>query len=190
MGQVQSVAQHYIHRPQSSSAHCRTGFDCEILSIANCKFLDTSQSKESQEEEYPTIILHMTLPFLLKRSTRVHICMVQYYHIQLSIIEMSIHQCFRSKLNLLTLSQVQLLPNVLREVNQAVTAALERKELGTKPSKVHATSESTCLSCLRIVLLLEGLACSLGSSQSLESQFCLYSTIRNHLTTQSKPVLQ
>ena len=32
--------------------HCRSGFDCEILLIANCEFFHNSQSKESQEKEY------------------------------------------------------------------------------------------------------------------------------------------
>ena len=30
----------------------RSGFDCEILLIANCEFFHNSQSKESQEKEY------------------------------------------------------------------------------------------------------------------------------------------
>ena len=32
--------------------YCRSGFDCEILLIANCEFFHNSQSKESQEKEY------------------------------------------------------------------------------------------------------------------------------------------
>ena len=30
----------------------RSGFDCEILLIANCEFFHNSQSKELQEKEY------------------------------------------------------------------------------------------------------------------------------------------
>ena len=30
----------------------RSGFDCEILLIANCEFFHNSQSKESQEKDY------------------------------------------------------------------------------------------------------------------------------------------
>ena len=37
-----------IHRYQ----YCRTGFDCEILLIVNCKFFHTAQSKQLQEKEY------------------------------------------------------------------------------------------------------------------------------------------
>ena len=40
---------------------------------------------------------------------------------------MSIRRYFKSAVNLLTPSQAQLPPNVVREVNQAVTAALERE---------------------------------------------------------------
>ena len=32
----------------------RSGFDCEILLIANCEFFHNSQSKESQLKEYAT----------------------------------------------------------------------------------------------------------------------------------------
>ena len=128
----------------------------------------------------------MTLPLLLKRSTCVPICTVQYN--QLSIIEMSSHRYFKSKLNLPTPSQVQLSPDVLREGNQGVTAALEREELGNQASKVKSES-TTHLSCLRIALLLESVACSLGNLQSLESLSGLYSAIRICLTMHSKPVL-
>ena len=105
-------------------------FDCEILLIENCEFFDTSQSKDCRKKKAQWIILHVTLSLLLKHSTLVPICTLQYKHIQLSIVEMSIHQCLKSKVNLLTPSQVQLSPNVLREVNQAVTAALEHEKLG------------------------------------------------------------
>ena len=125
---------------------------------------------------------------MLKRSTCVLICTVWYNHVQLSIIEMSIHRHFKSKVNLLIPSQVQLSPNVLREVNQVVTAVLEREELGNQASKVKRES-TTCLSCLRITLLLEGVACPLGNSQLLELQSGLYSAICNRLTMHSKPVL-
>ena len=75
------------------------------------------------------------------------------------------------------------------------------KKQGNRPSEVK--SESTLLSHLRIALLLaaensnaatsqatplakiEGVACPLGNSQ-----FGLYSAIRNRLTTQSKPDLR
>ena len=76
------------------------------------------------------------------------------HHVQLSIVEMSIHRYFRSKVNLPTPSQAQLSPNVLREVNQAVTAALEREELGNQASKVLESENTTRLSCLKISLLL------------------------------------
>ena len=78
------------------------------------------------------IILHVTLPLLHKCSTHVLICMVRYNQVQLLIIKMSIHRYFKSKLNLPTPSHAQLSPNVLREVNQAVTAALEHEELGNQ----------------------------------------------------------
>ena len=45
---------------------------------------------------------------------------------------MSIRRYFKSTVNLPTPSQAQLSPNVLREVNQAVTAALEREEAGNQ----------------------------------------------------------
>ena len=135
------------------------------------------------------IILHIILPLLLKRSTRVLICTVWYNHIQLSIVEISIYQYFKSKVNLSTPSQMQLSPNVLREVNQAVTAALECEELGNQASKVKSES-TTCLSCLKIALLLECVACPLGNLQSLESQSGLYSNICNCLAMHSKPVLR
>ena len=131
----------------------------------------------------------MSLPLLLKRSTRVPICTVWYDHIQLSITEMSIHRYFKSKVNLSTPSQVQLLRNVLREVNQAVTAVLERKGLGNEASKAKSEC-TTCLSCLRIALLLEGVSCLLGNSQPLQSLSGLYSAICNRLTMHSKPVLR
>ena len=35
-----------------SMIYRRSGFDCEILLIANCEFFLNSQSKESQEKEY------------------------------------------------------------------------------------------------------------------------------------------
>ena len=34
------------------ATYLRSGFDCEILLIANCEFFHNSQSKESQEKEY------------------------------------------------------------------------------------------------------------------------------------------
>ena len=49
---------------------------------------------------------------------------------------------------------------------------------------VYAFSQATPLA------KVEGVACLHGSSQSLESQSSFYSTIRNHLTTHSKPNLQ
>ena len=49
---------------------------------------------------------------------------------------MSIHRYFKSKLNSPIPSQAQLSPNAAKEVNQAVTAALEREELGNQASKV------------------------------------------------------
>ena len=131
----------------------------------------------------------MTLPLLLKRSTHVFISMVQYNPVQLLIVEMSIHWYFKSEVNLPMPSQAQLSSNVLKTVNQAVTAVLECEELGNQASKVK--NESTmCLSCLRVALLLEGVAFSLDSLQSLESQSGLYSAIRNCLTRHSKPILR
>ena len=68
---------------------------------------------------------------------------------------------------------MQLSPNVLKEVNQAVTAVLGREELGNQASKVKSKS-TMCLSYLRIALLPEGVACPLGNSQWLELQSGLY----------------
>ena len=45
---------------------------------------------------------------------------------------MSISWYFKSKVNLPIPNQVQLLPNLFGEVNQAVTVALEREELGNQ----------------------------------------------------------
>ena len=45
---------------------------------------------------------------------------------------MSICRYFKSTVNRPTPSQAQLSSNVLREVNQAVTAALEREEVGNQ----------------------------------------------------------
>ena len=55
---------------------------------------------------------------------------VQYNHAQLSIVEMSIRRYFKSTVNLPTPSQAQ-----LREVNQAVTTALEREEAGNQAKR-------------------------------------------------------
>ena len=71
------------------------------------------------------IILHMTSPLWLKHSTHVPIHTVCYDHIQLSIVKMSIDQYFNSQVNLPIPSQAQLSPNVFKDVNQVVTAALE-----------------------------------------------------------------
>ena len=131
------------------------------------------------------IILSVTLLLLLQRSTHVLICTVKYNHVQLSVVELSIHRYYRSKINLPKPSQVQLSPNVLREVNHAVTAVLECEELGNLASKVKSES-TTRLSWLRIRLLLEGVASPLGNSQLLQSQCGLYSVICNGLTVYSK----
>ena len=131
---------------------------------------------------------------------------VQYNHVQLSIVEMSIRRYFKSTVNLPTPSQVQLSPNVLREVNQAVTAALEREEAGNQAKqgkKLKYNASFTPEDCAAIgryeaengnaaepLAKIEGVACPLGNSQSFESQSGLYTTIRNRLTTHSKPNLQ
>ena len=94
-----------------------------------------------------------------------------------------------SKVNLPTPSQAQLSPNILREMNPAVTAVFEREELGNQARKVKSESTKR-LSCLRIALLLADVACPLDNSQSLELRSGLYSTIHNRLTMHSKPVLQ
>ena len=47
----------------------RSGFDCEILLIANCEFLHNSQSKESQLKEYAMNITRITTPQALARSS-------------------------------------------------------------------------------------------------------------------------
>ena len=146
--------------------------------------------KNRRKKNMQWIILHVTSLLLLKHSTPVLICTVRYNHVQLLIGEMSIHRYFKSEVNPPTPSQAQLSPNVLREVNRAVLAALEREELRNQASKVK--SESTMpLWCLRILLLLEGVVCSLGNLQSLELQSTcsLFSTIHNCLTMHSKPVL-
>ena len=91
--------------------------------------------KKCRKTNTQWIILQVTSPLLLKRSTYVLICTVWHNHVHLTIIEMSIHRYFKSKVNLPTPSQVQLSPNVLREVNQAVTAALECEKLGNQASK-------------------------------------------------------
>ena len=59
----------------------------------------------------------------------------------------------------------------------------------TPVSKVKSES-TTRLPCLRILLLLEGVACPFGNLQSLELQSGLCSGIHNRLTTHSKPSLQ
>ena len=137
----------------------RPGFDCEILLIANCEFFYNSQSKESQEKEYAVTRDHA--PFA---QTRV------FNHVQLSIVEMSIRRYFKSIVNLPTPSQAQLSPNVLREVNQAVTAALEREEAGNqaRPSEVKSES-TTLLSHLRIALLLDDTQLKMAMQQLLRS---------------------
>ena len=66
---------------------------------------------------------------LLECATRVFISTIT------SIAEMSIRRYFKSAVNLPTPSQAQLSPNVLREVNQAVTAALEREEAGNQAKR-------------------------------------------------------
>ena len=48
---------------------------------------------------------------------------------------MSIRRYFKSTVNLPTPSQAQLSPNVLREVNRAVTAALEREGAGNQAKR-------------------------------------------------------
>ena len=71
-------------------------------------------------------------------------------------------------------------------MNQTVTAALECEELGNQASRVKSES-TTRLSCLRIVLLLKGVAFPLGYSQLLELQPGLCSIISFSLTTHSRP---
>ena len=53
----------------------------------------------------------------------------------MSIVEMSIRRYFKSTVNLPIPSQAQLSPNVLREVNQAVIAALEREKVGNQAKR-------------------------------------------------------
>ena len=125
------------------------------LRIAIFSTLRNQKNRTKKHTQW--IILLMTSPLLLKCSTCVLICTVWYNHVHLSI-----HHYFKSKVNLPTPSQVQLSPNVLREVNQAVTAALEREEFGKQASKVKSDS-TMCLSCLRSGVLLEGVACPLGN---------------------------
>ena len=43
--------------------YCRSGFDCEILSIANCEFFLNSQSKGLQVKEYTMNITCDHAPF-------------------------------------------------------------------------------------------------------------------------------
>ena len=96
-------------------------------------------------------------------------------------------------------------------MNQAVTAALEREEAGkqAKQSKKQkymynasftpedraaigryaAENGNVAASQATPLAKIEGVACPLGNSQSLESQSDLYSAIRNRLTTQSQPDL-
>ena len=50
-------------------------------------------------------------------------------------IEMSLRQYFNLTVNLPTLSQAQLSPNILREVNRTVTAALEHEEAGNQAKR-------------------------------------------------------
>ena len=42
----------YLSSMTYDSKYSRSGFDCEILLIANCEFFHNSQSKESQENMY------------------------------------------------------------------------------------------------------------------------------------------
>ena len=45
--------------------YCRSGFDYEILLIANCEFSHNSQSKELQLKEYTTdkdVVIFVTIP--------------------------------------------------------------------------------------------------------------------------------
>ena len=44
---------YYTKRENEELVHyCRSGFECEIILIANCEFLYEIQSKESQEKEH------------------------------------------------------------------------------------------------------------------------------------------
>ena len=58
--------------------YCRSGFECEILLIANCEFLHKTQSKESQEKEYAmNNVTRDHTPFA--RYRRYHACSI-YLH--------------------------------------------------------------------------------------------------------------
>ena len=165
--------------------------------IANCEFFYNSQSIESQGKEYAMNNITRDHAPLLECATRVFISTIT------SIAEMSIRRYFKSAVNLPTPSQAQLSPNVLREVNQAVTAALEREEAGNqakrgKKRKYNASFTPEDRAAIgryaaengNAAAKIEGVACPLGNSQSLKSQSGLYSAIRNRLTTQSKPGLR
>ena len=109
----------------------RSGFDCEILSIANCEFLKQIAIKRIAGKEYTMNKITCEHTLLLKCSTLVLISTVRYKHVELLIVDMSIRRHFKSKVYLPTPSHAQLSPNILRElVNQAVTATLGRDEAG------------------------------------------------------------
>ena len=131
----------------------RSGFDCEILLIANCEFFQSLQPKESQEKEY-AIITTPSIP----------ICMHNR----------NLHRYLKPATTL------PISATVLSEVDQAVTAALER-EVAMSQSKQGTTVQSKSTMCLarldcdqRVWLL------RCWHSQSLESQCRSKSFVRNH----------
>ena len=101
----------------------RSGFYCEYLLNVNCEVLKGSQSIDSQEWAY-------TMNRFAEHWSRDDATLITSK--QLYVDKMSPHRYFWPSTNMPTSSQTQLAPNVLREVNQTVAAALQREEEGTQ----------------------------------------------------------
>ena len=145
------------------------------------RFSINCNQKNGGKKNMQWMLLHVTMSLLLKRSTRVFISTVRYNRIEL-----------KSKVNLPTPSHVQLSPNILREVNQAVTAMLECDKAGNqaKRSKKKKYNTSFTPEYCAAVGWYTAVACPLSNLQSLQSQSGLFSIIRNRLDTYSKPNLE
>ena len=139
------------------------------------------QSKESQENEYAMnnvthdMTWHDHTPFVRMRALSIShmLNLLACMYVQLSIVknESSILQANCQPAN--TIAIAKPLPS---------QAQLSLEQYGIAHPTCSLTGHTS-------VAKIEGVAFSFGYSQSLESQSGLYSTIRNCLTTHSKPDL-
>ena len=171
----------------------RSGFECEILLIANYVFLHKTHQKNHRKKKTQWI-LHVTTPLLRACSLaipNVHaltalsisrvLNLLACLYVQLSIVEDEYS----------SILQANCQPaNTIANVKPSITVA-------RAVYSILLIAHPTCsLTSHTSIAKIEGVAFSFGHSQSLEWQSglyvytCSYSTIRNRLTTHSKPDLQ